>query len=156
MRVRVFTSRDGRPLKPSPYMRQNLCDLLKFIFTINVLFRLLSKLELHPTIQFTSNCSFKSFSFLYVKVSFNDGTDYWSCSLYFILTLQTNISTFYAHHVTQERGGGGEGERLLLVLIFAGYVPLASQNPYPIVYSVAKHRTHVTHFWENVIFAIPT
>ena len=32
------------------------------------------------------------------------------------------------------RGGGGR----LLGLIFAGYVPLASQNPYPItVYSVA-------------------
>ena len=87
-------------------MRQNLCDLLKFIFTINVLFRLLSKLKLHPTIKFTSNCSFKSFSFLNVKVSFNDGTDDWSCSLYFILTLQTNISTFYAHHVTQEGGWG--------------------------------------------------
>ena len=32
-------------------------------------------------------------------------------------------------------GGGGGG---LLVLIFAGYVPLSSQNPYPIiVYCVA-------------------
>ena len=32
-------------------------------------------------------------------------------------------------------GGGGEG---VLGLIFAGYVPLASQNPYPIiVYYVA-------------------
>ena len=107
MRVLVpgVTSRDGRPLKPSPYMRQNLCDFLKFIFTINVLFHLLSKLELNPTIKFISNCSFKSFSFLYVKVSFNDGTDDGSCSLYFIVTLQTNSSTFYAdHHVTQEEG----------------------------------------------------
>ena len=35
-------------------------------------------------------------------------------------------------------------------LIFAGYVSLASQNPYPIiVYSVAKYRPHVGHFWEN-------
>ena len=33
--------------------------------------------------------------------------------------------------------GGGRGERVL-GLIFAGYVPLASQNPYPIiVYYVA-------------------
>ena len=56
-------------------------------------------------------------------------------------------------------------------LIFAGYVPLASYNPYPIiVYSVAKYRllsqiyTYIylykyrplSHFWENVIFVIPT
>ena len=35
--------------------------------------------------------------------------------------------------------------------------PLAFQNPYPIiVHSVAKYRPHVSHFWENVIFAIPT
>ena len=41
--------------------------------------------------------------------------------------------------------------------IFAGYVPLASPNPYPIiVYSVANHRPHLSHFWANVIFAIPT
>ena len=32
----------------------------------------------------------------------------------------------------------------LLGLIFAGYVPLASQNPYPIiVYSVAKYKPHL-------------
>ena len=50
------------------------------------------------------------------------------------------------------RGGGR-----LLELIFAGHVPLAFQNPYPIiVYSVAKYRPHLSHFWENVIFAIPT
>ena len=49
------------------------------------------------------------------------------------------------------RGGGG-----FLGLIFAGYVPLASQNPYPImVYSVAKYRPHLSHFWENVVFATP-
>ena len=35
---------------------------------------------------------------------------------------------------------------------FAGYVPLASQNPYPIiVYSVAGYRPHFSHFWANVI-----
>ena len=50
------------------------------------------------------------------------------------------------------RGGGGE-----LGSIFAGYVPLASPNPYPIiVYSVANHRPHLSHFWANIIFAIPT
>ena len=35
---------------------------------------------------------------------------------------------------------------------FAGYVPLASQNPHPIiVYSVANYRPHLSHFWANVI-----
>ena len=35
---------------------------------------------------------------------------------------------------------------------FAGYMPLASQNPYPIiVYSVASYRPHLSHFWANVI-----
>ena len=40
-------------------------------------------------------------------------------------------------------GGGGS----VLGSIFAGYVPLASPNPYPIiVYSVANHRPHLSHF----------
>ena len=35
---------------------------------------------------------------------------------------------------------------------FARYVPLASQNPHPIiVYSVANYRHHLSHFWANVI-----
>ena len=39
-------------------------------------------------------------------------------------------------------GGGG-----LLGLISTGYVPLVSQNPYPIiVYSVAKYGLHLCHF----------
>ena len=45
------------------------------------------------------------------------------------------------------RGGGG-----VLGSSFAGYVPLASQSPYPIiVYSVASYRPHLSHFWANVI-----
>ena len=41
--------------------------------------------------------------------------------------------------------------RGLLALIFAGYVPLASQSPYPIiVYSVANCRPHVSHFWADM------
>ena len=45
-------------------------------------------------------------------------------------------------------GGGG-----LLGSIFAGYVPLASQSPYPIiVYSVANYRLHLSHFWANMSF----
>ena len=35
---------------------------------------------------------------------------------------------------------------------FAGYVPLASQNPHPIiVYFVASYRPRLSHFWANVI-----
>ena len=31
------------------------------------------------------------------------------------------------------------------------------RNPYPImVYFVAKYRPHLSHFWENAFFAIPT
>ena len=45
----------------------------------------------------------------------------------------------------------------VLGLIVAEYVPLPSQSPYPIiVYSVANYRPHLSHFWENVIFAIPS
>ena len=45
--------------------------------------------------------------------------------------------------------GGG-----LLGSIFAGYVPLASQSPYPIiVYSVANYRPHLSHFWAYMSFS---
>ena len=57
---------------------------------------------------------------------------------------------------TEEKSLGGAGGGLL-GLIFAGYVPLASQSPYPIIfYCVASYRPHLSHFLENVIFAIPT
>ena len=53
------------------------------------------------------------------------------------------------------RGGGGGG--VVLGLMFAGYVPLASQSPHPIlVYFSANYRPHLSHILENVIFAIPT
>ena len=43
-------------------------------------------------------------------------------------------------------GGGG-----VLGSIFAGYVPLASPSPYPIIVdSVANYRPHVSHFWANI------
>ena len=43
-------------------------------------------------------------------------------------------------------GGGGGGE--LLGSIFAGYVPLATENSYPnIVLFVASYRPHLNHFW---------
>ena len=39
----------------------------------------------------------------------------------------------------------------LLGLIFAGYVPLASHRPYPIiVYFQANYRPHLSHFWANI------
>ena len=39
----------------------------------------------------------------------------------------------------------------VLGLIFAGYVPLASQSSYPIiVYSVANYRPHLSHFLANM------
>ena len=45
----------------------------------------------------------------------------------------------------------------VLGLNFAGYVPLASQSPNPvIVYSVANFRPHLSHFCADVNFAIPT
>ena len=48
-------------------------------------------------------------------------------------------------------GEGGTG------FMFAGYVPQASQSPYPIiVYFLANYIPHLSHFLENVIFAIPT
>ena len=48
--------------------------------------------------------------------------------------------------------GWGWGVGGVLGSSFAGYVPLASQNPYPIiVYSVANYRPHLSHFWANVI-----
>ena len=41
----------------------------------------------------------------------------------------------------------------LLESFFAGYVPLFSQNPLPIVvYCVANYRPHFSHFWVNVIY----
>ena len=50
------------------------------------------------------------------------------------------------------RGGGGG----VLVLSFAGYVPLASQSPCPIiVYFVASYRPHLSHFLGKCNFRDP-
>ena len=51
------------------------------------------------------------------------------------------------HSIYLESGGRG-----VLGLIFAGFVPLASQHPYPvIVYSVANYRPHLYgHFGANM------
>ena len=48
-------------------------------------------------------------------------------------------------------GGGSSNPGGVLGSIFAGYVPLAYPDPYPIiVYSVANYRPHVSHFWANI------
>ena len=48
--------------------------------------------------------------------------------------------------IKNPRKGGG-----VLGLIFAGYVPPASQSPYPIiVYPVANYRPYRSHFWANM------
>ena len=52
-------------------------------------------------------------------------------------------------------GYPGVGGRGLLGLISAGYVPLASQSPYPIiVYSVADCIPHLSHFWAITTFKL--
>ena len=47
----------------------------------------------------------------------------------------------------------------VLGLMFAGYVPLASQSPNPIiVYSLASYSPHLSHFFESLLtlkFATP-
>ena len=48
----------------------------------------------------------------------------------------------FKHHVLPPGGGG------VLGLMFAGYVPLASQSPHPIlVYFLANYRPHLSHFF---------
>ena len=56
---------------------------------------------LHPTVKFVSNYLFKSFSFLYLKVSINYRMGSTGIiEIVLSLNLQLNISTFSAHHVT--------------------------------------------------------
>ena len=58
--------------------------------------------------------------------------------------------------IENPRGRGGGGGRRVLWFSFAGYVPLASQSPCPIIiYFVASYRPHLSHFWKNVIFRYP-
>ena len=50
----------------------------------------------------------------------------------------------------------GNSRGRILGSIFAGYVPLASQSPYPIiVYSVANYRHHLSHFGQMCSFCYP-
>ena len=64
------------------------------------------------------------------------------CALYIFKNLEQGKYSLYS------RGGGGRG---VLWLLFAGYVRLASQSPYPIIiYSVANYRSHLSHFLANM------
>ena len=63
------------------------------------------------------------------------------CALYIFKNLEQGKYSLYS----PPPGGG------VLGLLFAGYVPLASQSPYPvIVYSVANCRPHHSDFWANM------
>ena len=60
---------------------------------------------------------------------------------------ETKQTSFIEKSLSSLNPGWGGG---VLGLSFAGYVLLASQNPYPIiVYSVASYRPHLSHFWAN-------
>ena len=87
------------------------------------------------------------------KSHFKIGSYIGTCDLPFSLLLLLSFFVIWGEDTTAgARGGGG-----VLGLMFAGYVPLASQSPYPIiVYFLANRRPHLSHFLENVIFAIPT
>ena len=77
---------------------ETLGDLIKFILTIHVYFYSISYINTHhPTIKFTSNYSGMQIFLLSRRQGVPQWRYHWYCSL--ILNLQTNISTFYAHHV---------------------------------------------------------
>ena len=75
------------------------------------------------------------------------GTDAENCTLRLLrASLQHRLETLKQYDVPGGPGGGVLGSG------FAGYVPLASQNPHPIiVYSVANYKPNLSHFWANVI-----
>ena len=61
------------------------------------------------------------------------------------------------HIIGSYRFSTGAGGEKALGLIFAGYMPLASQSPYLIiVYSVVNYnmyRPYLSHFWANIKFS---
>ena len=65
------------------------------------------------------------------------------------MAMQNNIKLYKIPFSTPKGQGGGGGG--VLVLIFAGNVPLASQSPYPIiVYSMTNYRPHLRTFWAYI------
>ena len=66
-------------------------------------------------------------------------------------------SSCLQHIIGSYRFSTGAGPERALGLIFAGYMPLASQSPYLIiVYSVVNYnmyRPYLSHFWANIKFS---
>ena len=96
---------------------------------------------------------------------------FWHLLLAYSVTHFVSVSSvtfwhLYSTHAFHQRLGSfpslPEDVRVLpgggvLGLIFAGYVPLASHSPYPIiVYFLANYRPHLSHFLENITIAIQT
>ena len=70
------------------------------------------------------------------------------CLLDPFLSIQKRRKRIHTAVKTKDQGVDVRG---VLGLIFAGYVPLASQSSYPIiVYSVANDRLHLCQFWANM------
>ena len=76
-----------------------------------------------------------------------------------------NLLKWIGQHITNKRTNEQKIVQMWLPwrgrgvpgLMFAGYVPLASQSAYHIiVYFLANCTPHLSHFLENVSFAIPT
>ena len=85
-----------------PPYTQNLCDLLKFILTINVFFYLSYLNTLHPTSKFIIYQTILSFN---ISLFSKSRCPSMMASIIGIVVYnkpkwQPNISTFYAHHVT--------------------------------------------------------
>ena len=80
-----------------------------------------------------SSCRFRDFSIVFVLISAAPA----ALSAHLCICI-CRLSPFMLSSVAVSRPGGGA-----LGFIFAGYLPLASQSPYPIkVYSVANYRPH--------------
>ena len=84
---------------------------------------------------------------------FKKWQDVWNSSSWYCAVNVMHVYQSYLNKKGKDRKrtiGGGGG---VVGPSFAGYVPLASQNPRTpiIVYSVASYRPHLSHFWANVI-----
>ena len=99
-------------------------------------------------IMANKNCYRSSF-FSWTVHKWNNLPDH-LCSCHSVETFRTQLAQEI--DITALIPGGGGGGVAVLGSGFAGYVPLASQNPHPIiVYSVVIYRSHLNHFWANVI-----
>ena len=80
-------------------------------------------------------------------------THWCMCSFYHAASSQYHCGSFCRKNKISPRvvhGGGG-----VFWSIFAGYVSLASQNPYPIiVYFVDIYRPHLSHLWPRIFLSL--